>query len=75
MGREILSMQQRVMLLRCEEHGGYMPSGRAELRTLGCLKDRELVRLEERRWLLTSAGRTILNDIRKRLEQRRFAGF
>jgi hypothetical protein len=74
MGRELLSIQQRMMLLRCEAADGHAPSSRMELRTLHRLADRELVRQDESRWLLTGSGWALLNKIRERMERRRFAG-
>jgi len=74
MGQELLSIQQRMMLLRCEAAGGHAPSSRMEFRTLHCLADRELVRQDEGHWLLTGSGRALLNEIRERMERRRFAG-
>lgn len=74
MGRELLSVQQRMMLLRCEASGGYIPVGRMELRTLHSLADRELVLRDGNRWLLTGCGRALLGELRRRAERRQFAG-
>jgi hypothetical protein len=74
MRRELLSIQQRMMLLRCETAGGHTPSSRTELRTLHCLGKRELVQQVRGHWLLTSLGRALLDESRERKERRRFAG-
>jgi hypothetical protein len=74
MGRELLSIQQRMMLLRCDTAGGHTPSSRAELRTLHCLVKRELVQHVRGHWLLASSGRALPDKSRERKERRRFAG-
>lgn len=70
-----LSVQQRIMLTRCEVGDGYEPSARSELSTLYSLMDRGLVLRSESRWLLTKAGRDFLRQIRARARTRQLAGW